>query len=306
MRSVIGLPRIVVVGSSNTDMVVKTDRIPMPGETVIGGDFVMAGGGKGANQAVAAARLGAEVTFVARLGRDVFGDQAIEGFQHDGINTEYVTRDKDTPSGVALIFVDANGENVIVVAPGANDRLQPEHVQQARKAFDSADVLLVQLEVPLDTVTAAVSMAKETGTTVILNPAPARELPDSLLKMVDVLTPNETEAARLSGVDPTTMEPGEVGENLLALGVQTVVMTLGAQGGIIITRDGALHFEALKVDAVDTTAAGDAFSGALAVALAEGKDLKDAAGFAAKVAALSVTRMGAQPSLPTRQEVLDI
>jgi ribokinase len=298
------LAKIVVVGSSNTDMAVLTPRIPVPGETVMGGDFMMVGGGKGANQAVAAARLGADVTFVARVGNDVFGEQAIESFKKDGIRTDYVTMDDQAPSGVALIFVDEGAENVIVVAPGANNRLQPEHVEMARAEIETADALVMQLEIPIETVTAAADIARRAGTKVILNPAPARELPKSLLGMVDVLTPNETEAALLAGLSTTdVMKPEEIGRKLLDMGVGAVVMTLGSQGALVVIKDEATRIPALKVEAVDTTAAGDAFNGALAVALAEGKSLVEAAQFAVKSAALSVTKAGAQPSLPTRQEV---
>jgi ribokinase len=298
------LAKITVVGSSNTDMVVMTPRIPSPGETVIGGEFVMVGGGKGANQAVAAARLGAEVTFVARVGSDVFGSRAVEDFRREGIKTEFIGVDEGARSGVALIFVDEKGENVIVVAPGANGRLAPEHIEQARCPIEQSDVLIVQLEVPVETVAAAAEIAHRGATKVILNPAPAQDLPKSLLAMVDVLTPNETEAARLVGLESLDgTDPEEVGRELLAMGVGAVVMTLGSQGALIVTADEMSRVEAPKVDPVDTTAAGDAFSGALGVALAEGKSLKAAAEFATRVAAISVTRLGAQPSLPTRAEV---
>lgn len=296
------MARIVVVGSSNTDMVVKTDYIPKPGETVIGGDFVTAGGGKGANQAVAAARLGAEVAFVARLGLDVFGDSAVSGFRQEGINTDYVTRDGKAPSGVALIFVDKHGENVIVVAPGANSYLMPEHVEAARTRIESADVLIMQLETPLETVIAAAEIARASGVKVLLNPAPACELPSRLLEMVDILTPNETEAARLTGVEPGDMDPEEAARSLMDSGIGAAVITMGSRGGLAVTMDAVIRYPAPMVKAVDTTAAGDAFSGALAVAVAEGRDMKSAVRFAAAAAAVSVTRVGAQPSLPTRAE----
>jgi ribokinase len=300
------MARIVVVGSSNTDMVVKTDSIPRPGETVIGGDFVTAGGGKGANQATAAARLGADVTFVARVGRDLFGDIAVEAFRQEGMNTDYVTRDETAPSGVALIFVDRHGENVIVVAPGANSCLRPQHVEAARKSIESADALVMQLETPIETVVSAAVVARGSGVKVILNPAPACELPRSLLEMVDILTPNETEAARLAGLDVNDMDPEEAARRLLDLGVGAIVITLGARGGLVVTGDEVIRFPAPKVVAVDTTAAGDAFSGALAVAVAEGTDMKSAVRFAAAAAAVSVTRVGAQPSLPTRAEAVSL
>lgn len=293
-----------MVGSSNIDMVVMTDRIPLPGETVMGNKFVMAGGGKGANQAVAAARLCADVTFVARLGSDVFGDQSIEKLSNEDIDCRFVTRDAETPSGVALIFVDGNAENCIVVAPGANETLKPEHVVQAKGTIEGADVLITQFEVPLETVAEAVEIAHAAGVKVILNPAPARELPKELLSMVDVLTPNETEAAILAGMEPSdAIDPEKVGRKLLDLGVGAVVMTLGSKGALIVTNDGAEMVPSQKVEPVDTTAAGDAFNGGLAVALAEGRSLTDAARFGAKAAAIAVTRVGAQPSLATRAEV---
>lgn len=298
------MAKITVIGSSNTDMVVMTPKIPTPGETVMGSEFAMVGGGKGANQAVAAARLGAEVTFVARIGSDVFGNRAIEDFRKEGIRTDFVTTDAEAPSGVALIFVDKVGENVIVVAPGANNRLMPSHIEDAKSAIEDADVIVMQLETPVETVAAAAEIAKKSGTKVILNPAPARELPASLIAMVDILTPNETEAAILAGLESTDgMDPEKIGRKLLDMGVGAVVMTLGSQGAMIVTENGATHIPAPKVTPVDTTAAGDAFNGALAVALAEGKGLDEAAKFAAKSAAISVTRRGAQPSLASRAEV---
>lgn len=298
------MAKIVVVGSSNTDMVVKAEQIPAPGETVLGGEFMTAGGGKGANQAVAAARLGADVTFVARVGRDQFGDSAVDGFEKEGIRTEFVTRDEDARSGVALICVDRHGENAIVVAPGANSRLTPEHVRGAVEAIRQADVLLLQLEIPVDSVLAAAEMAKQAGATVILNPAPARDIPDSLLEMVDVITPNETEAAMLAGLASTGgMPPGDIGRRLAAKSACDVVLTLGAKGAEVISKDEAYLLDAVKVEPVDTTGAGDSFNGALAVALAEGKGLSEAVKFAIKAAAITVTRVGAQPSLPTRAEV---
>ncbi len=278
----------------------RLERFPLPGETVAGNDFLIAGGGKGANQAVAAARLGADVTFVARLGSDVFGTQALRNFKKDGICTDYITRDEQTASGVALIFVDANGENVIAVAAGANNQLRPEHIQSARCAIEEADVLVMQLEIPLDTATATAEVARNAGTKVILNPAPAMHLPKTLLANVDVLTPNETEAAFLTGKD---LQPEQAARRLLDMGITTVVMTLGAKGALVVLRGNSCHVPSPQVKALDTTAAGDAFNGALAVGLAEGRDIIDATRFAVKTAAISVTRAGAQPSLPYRREV---
>jgi ribokinase len=296
------MAKIVVVGSSNTDMVVKTPHLPAPGETVLGGDFLMVAGGKGANQAVAAARLGAEVTFVARVGQDVFGEQALAGFKREGLITEYVRADPTAASGVALILVDATGENSIAVASGANACLSPDDVQQARQTIEAADVLLLQLETPLETVLAAARIAHKAGARVILNPAPApaNPLPAALLACVDILTPNENELAMLAGAQ-TGIE--QAAAQVLSQGVETVIVTLGAQGALIVTQDAQQTVPSFAVDAVDTTAAGDAFNGGLAVALAEGKDLSKAVRFANACGALATTRLGAQPSLPTRDEI---
>lgn len=295
---------IVVVGSSNTDMIVQLPRIPRPGETLLGGEFSSAAGGKGANQAVAAARAGGKVTYVARVGRDVLGEQAVAGFRKEGINTDFVTADKTAPSGVALIFVAKDGENSIAVAGGANARLSPADVKKAAKAIRSASMLVAQLESPLETVAAAGSIASKAGVPFILNPAPARELPDSLLQLVSILTPNETEAELLTGIkvkDDTSAK--KAAAKLLARGVNTVILTLGARGALIVNAEGSQIIAGFKVNAVDTTAAGDTFNGALAVALAEGKQLQDAVKFANAAAAISVTRLGAQPSAPTRKEI---
>jgi ribokinase len=297
-------PHILVVGSSNTDMIIKLDRIPRPGETILGGAFVTAAGGKGANQAVGAARAGGQVTFIARVGHDMFCDQAVAGFIRDGINVNHVVRDKTNPSGVALIFVAKDGENSIAVAGGANAKLSPADVRKAKAAFAAASVLVMQLETPLETVQAAADFAAKAGVRVILNPAPAQPLPDKLLKCVSILTPNETEAELLTGIAVTdTATAAVAAAKLRALGVQTVIITLGARGAFVATESGQQLVPGFKVKAVDTTAAGDIFNGALAVALAEGKPLKQAVRFANAAAAISVTRLGAQPSAPTRREI---
>ena len=296
--------RILVVGSSNTDMIIKLDRIPKPGETILGGEFVTAAGGKGANQAVGAARAGGQVAFIARVGRDMFGDQAVAGFIRDGIDVEYVFRDPAAPSGVALIFVAKDGENSIAVAGGANNRLSPADVKKARGLFAGAKVLVMQLESPLETVQAAADLAAKHGVLVILNPAPARALPDRLLRKISILTPNETEAELLTGIKvDTDAAAAKAAGKLLARGVQTVILTLGARGAFVANGNDRQLVPGFKVKAVDTTAAGDIFNGALAAALAEGKPLSEAVRFANAAAAISVTRLGAQPSAPARKEI---
>jgi ribokinase len=300
--------KIVVVGSSNIDMIVKVDRLPRPGESILGGVFTTAAGGKGANQAVGAARAGGEVTFIARLGQDIYGESALAGFVRDGINVEHITRDPDAPSGVALIFVAGDGENCIAVAPGANANFAPADVIRARAVLADAAVLLTQLEMPLETVLATVELATQFGARVILNPAPARVLPDILLAQISILTPNESEAEMLTGIavknEATAVQAAEI---LLARGVSTVILTLGARGALVAGDDtgGKIRslLPAFKVEAVDTTAAGDVFNGALATALAEECPLLEAVRFANAAAAISVTRLGAQPSAPTRAEI---
>jgi ribokinase len=297
--------RIVIVGSSGTDMIIKLERIPRPGETLLGGEFHITGGGKGANQAVSAARAGGKVAFVARLGQDDFGDQAKAAFAREGINVEHISRDRKVSTGVALIFVDQHGENSIGVAPGANGRLSPADLKKARKVFAGASVMVVQLEIPLDTVQIAAVLAAKSGARVILNPAPARALPDELLCHVSILTPNETEAELLTGIKvDSDSSAAKAASVLRARGVQTVILTLGARGALVASSDASPQLvPGFKVKAVDTTGAGDVFNGALAVALAEEQPLIDAVRFANAAAAISVTRLGAQPSAPSRREV---
>lgn len=295
---------IIVVGSANTDMILKMERLPKPGETVLGGAFVMAAGGKGANQAVAAARAGGRVAFIARVGTDVFGSRAIEGLVRDRIGVDYVFRDKARPTGVALIFVVRNGENSIAVASGANAALSPADIRKAAPAFDGAGFLLTQLETPLETVRAAADLAAREGVRVILNPAPAQPLPDSLLAKVSILTPNETEAEILTGIRVAGKRGARAATAALKQrGVETVIITLGARGAFVSGPDVEGIVPGFKVRAVDTTAAGDVFNGALAVALSEGGALVEAVRFANAAAALSVTRLGAQPSAPKRKEI---
>jgi len=294
--------RVVVVGSSNTDMIVRADRLPLPGETVLGGDLTTAPGGKGANQAVAAARVGAHVTLVARLGDDMFGQQTLAAFRREGLDLDYVQQDAGTPSGVALIVVGPGGQNIIAVAPGANRNLSPTDVQAAQPAIAQARVMILQLEIPIHTVLAAASAGHAAGLIVMLNPAPAEALPAALYEMVDILTPNEHEAAQLAGVTPD--EPEAAATTLLARGAGVVIVTLGA-AGVVLGQRGQLprRLPGFQVPAVDSTAAGDAFNGGLAAALARGDDLETAVRYAQAVAAISVTRPGAQPSLPSAEEV---
>jgi ribokinase len=297
-------PKIAVVGSSNMDLVVKSKRIPAVGETILGGDFIMVPGGKGANQAVAAAKLGAEVYFIAKLGNDVFAEQSLDNFKKETVNTKHVIQTSEAPSGVALIMVDDEGNNLIVVAPGANQTLLPADVERAESDIASCGAVVAQLEVPLETIEFAAKMANDLKVPFVLDPAPARELGPELLSMVDVLTPNETEAQILTGIEVTDEESARAAaKNLLERDIKAVILTLGGKGFLLADNKEARYVSAQKVDAVDSTAAGDAFTGSLAVGIAENKPLLDAALFANYVAALSVTKMGAQSSMPTLGEV---
>jgi len=295
---------IVVVGSSNTDMVIKTSRLPLPGETILGGDFLMNPGGKGANQAVAAVRLGGSVTLVAKTGNDLFGAQAKRLFEEEKLNTDFLFSDPETPSGIALINLDDHAENCIVVAPGANEKLVRTDINRSKEAILAAEILLMQLEIPLDTVFYAAEMASNAGKKVILNPAPAQQLPDQLLQMVYLITPNETELELLTGLPVTDPASAETAARaLLNKGVRIVVVTMGSLGALLVTSTLCKLIPSFPVKAVDTTAAGDCFNGALAVAIAEGTDLESAILFANKAASISVTRMGAQASAPYRHEI---
>lgn len=302
--------QILVVGSSNTDMVVKAAKLPAPGETVIGGTFLMNPGGKGANQAVAVARLidasaGGSVTFVAKVGNDIFGRQALSGFEREGINTSYIQTDTDNPSGVALINVDASGENCITVAPGSNANLLPAETETAIQTAEPDALVLLQLEIPLPTVEYVIRQAAERGLRVILNPAPAQPLPAGLFPNLFLITPNETEAELLTGIRVTDLPTAQqAAQKFHHMGVTNVVITLGSKGAYLHTPENQGQLiEAPSVKAIDTTAAGDCFNGALTVALSEGKPLPDAVAFACKAASISVTRMGAQASVPYRNEL---
>ena len=296
--------KILVIGSANTDMVIKTNHFPLPGETVLGGRFIMNPGGKGANQAIAATRLGSQVTFITKLGNDIFGQQALQQFLKEGVNANYVVTDPDNPSGVALITVDEKGENTIVVAPGSNGTLNHEDVEKAEEAFKEAEIILLQLEIPLPTVVFAAELATRYQKKVILNPAPAAPLPEELYPHLFMITPNRSEAEALSGVQIKDLASAEkAAEKIHQKGVRNVVITLGTQGALAYTGTDAKLLPAPKVMAVDTTAAGDVFNGALAVGISEGMPLPAAVEFANQAAAISVTRMGAQASAPYRKEL---
>lgn len=298
-------PRIVVVGSSNTDMTVLCARLPAPGETVVGGTFFQAGGGKGANQAVAAARAGASVTFVGRVGDDSLGREALAALAREGIVTDAVVVDRSAPSGVALIMVDGRGENVIAVASGANANVCSADVERARPAIEAADAVLVQLEIPLEAVAAALELGRAAGAMTVLNPAPAprKGLSRKLLKNVTVLTPNRTEAAQLLG-RRSTGDLERLTRGLMDMGVEAVALTLGADGVLVCDAEGVEHAPAAPAKVVDTVGAGDCFSGVLAVGMAEGMSLRAAARFAVCAAALSCEKKGAQPSMPARREIV--
>ncbi len=296
--------RIVVIGSVNTDMVVKGPRLPRPGETVIGGEFVMVPGGKGANQAVAAARLGAQVDLVAKVGQDLLGDQAIENYLREGIHTGLVFRDPTVSTGVALILVDAGGENLISVASGANAALMPADVDLAAERIARADLMMLQLEIPLETVCRAAQLAAQAGVPVILDPAPAAPLPRELLEQAMFITPNEHEAEQLTGVAVQDEASARTAaRRLLGMGARNVVITLGAKGGAGCRAHHETLIPSQPVTAIDSTAAGDAFNGGLAWALGRGLQIDDAVRQACLVGALSTTRLGAQSSLPTWQEL---
>jgi ribokinase len=295
------MPIITVVGSTNTDLVVKVPRLPLAGETIKGTDFQVFSGGKGANQAVAAARLGAHVNFITKIGSDNFGKRELANLKQNGISTNYVIIDEHHPTGVALIEVDDLGRNRIVVIPGANHQLTPEDIHPIKHVFENSDVVLVQLEIPMSTVGYALAAGAKSNAVVILNPAPAEEIPDAFYFNIAILTPNETEAALLTNMQPAHID--KMADALLKKGLDKVIITLGERGAYFKDAIESGEAGAFRVEPVDTTAAGDAFNAGLAVAIAEGLSFKDALKFANATAALSVTRMGAQPSLPTRDEV---
>lgn len=299
--------KITVVGSCNTDMVIKADRLPIPGETVLGGKFFMNPGGKGANQAVAAARMGGSVTLISKTGNDVFGKQSVMLYDNEHIQTDYIFSDSANPSGVALITVDSHGENCIVVASGANANLFPADIDKAISSIESSSLVLLQLEIPIETVAYVAEIAHNKNIKVILNPAPARALSDELLKNLYAIIPNRSEAEILSGIKVTDLEKARKAADIISeKGVNIVVITLGSEGALIKENDEYHFVEAEKVDAVDTTAAGDVFCGTFCVGLAEGNTIIEAVKLATKAAAITVTRMGAQSSIPYRTELLSV
>jgi len=296
------MSRVLVIGSSNTDLVIRANKLPSPGETVLGGAFFTAAGGKGANQAVAAARAGAQVTFVARMGCDDFGAQALSAFQREEIDTQWIVSDPHLPSGVAFILVDDRGENSIVVASGANAALSPDQIQD--QAYEDAEICLLQLEIPLETVVHAASLSKKNKTRVVLNPAPAANLPEEIWPHLFLITPNQTEAEHLTGISPNSPQNiAKAADKLLQKGAQNAIITLGAQGAFLATPDQTLHIPAFKATPIDTTGAGDAFNGALSCALSENQALETAIRFACAAGVLTVGKAGAQPAIPTRDQI---
>jgi ribokinase len=297
--------KIVVIGSSNSDMVVQAEKLPLPGETVMGRKFFMNPGGKGANQAVAVARLGGAVAFICKIGSDLFGKQAAFTFKKEGINVDYIAIDSQNPSGVALIMVDAKGENSIMVAGGANNNLNETDIDKALPIIKEADILLMQLEIPLTTAEHVGRLAGTHKKRLILNPAPAQLLSDDLLKNVTIITPNETEAFIISGIkvmDETSALLAA--QKIKSKGVENVVITMGSKGAFVLSDSFTGLVPTIAVDTIDTTAAGDVFSGALTVGICEGLTIKDAVLFANEAAAISVTKQGAQSSIPYRKDVL--
>lgn len=297
-------PKILVVGSINMDLVIRTERMPREGETLCGQELVMVPGGKGANQAVGARRLGAEVNMVGRVGDDPFGQQLLDNLAREGVDISQVAKDHETPTGIALIVINAQGQNSIIVAPGANRKMKPQDLEPVEPLFDQMDILMLQFEVPMEIVERAAALANRHGATVILDAGPAQPCSRELLRSVDILSPNEREAEALSGVAITDLKSAEqAAEKFLDQGVKIVVLKLGENGALLATQEGMEHFSALSVSVVDTTAAGDAFTAGLAVRYAETSDFGEAVRFANRAGALAVTKLGAQPSLPIREEV---
>ncbi len=300
------MKKVVVVGSANVDIFLKVPRMPQVGETILGNNFYWHIGGKGANQAVGVARLGVPVYFVGKVGNGPFQQRIVDQLKREGVNTEFVVQDKGNPSGMAVILVDEEGRNCITVIGGANRNLSPKDVERARKVILKADILLLQLEIPLGTVEYTLKLARESGVRTVLNPAPANILNPGILSNTDILVPNKDEAEKLTGVKITShQEAKEAGVLLLGKGVKAVVLTLGEEGALLVTREKIRHFYEVPVKSLDTTGAGDSFIAALAAALIQGKDLEQAVRYANYAASLSVTKLGAQASLPHKKELED-
>ncbi len=296
--------KIVVIGSSNVDLIMKMDHLPEKGETVTEAGFFQVYGGKGANQAVAAARAGGNVTFVSCVGEDAYTPQMVENYKNDGIDTRFVFHEKAIASGHALIMIDKAGENIISVAPGANNLLTPAKIDEAISVINEAAIIVMQYEIPEETIKYVIDLANKIRIPVMWNCAPARSFDLSYIPKINILVLNEVEAGFLSGIPVENKSDAEKAAGILvAQGVGKVIITLGSQGAFVVTKSEKVSVPSYKVDTVDTTAAGDTFCGAFSVALVEGKSLKEALQFASAAAAISVTRMGAQPSSPTRAEI---
>ncbi|MFB3920653.1 MAG: ribokinase [Terriglobia bacterium] len=297
---------VVAVGSTNFDLVVKAERLPKEGESMMAANLKFFHGGKGANQAVGAARLGAKTSFIGSVGKDMIGDFLIQGLESNGIDTTWVRRDPDRSTGCAFIMLFPNGNNTIVVDPAANFALTPADIERAEEVISKADALCTVLEIPLEVVEASLKAAHKAGKLTVLDAGPPRKCPASILRLADVVSPNETELEELTGHEVSgRVSAREAAESLLEMGAKTVVLKLGSDGAMLVTRKGAKHFPAHKVNAVDPTAAGDAFTAALTVRLAAGEEMEEAIRYANFAGALAVTKLGAQPSLPMRSEVDD-
>ena len=298
------MKKIVVIGSSNVDLIMKMEHLPEKGETVTDAKFFKVFGGKGANQAVAASRAGGNVAFISCVGDDAYTPQMVQNYKNDGIDTRFVFKEKGMPSGHALIMIGGDGDNIISVAPGANYKLTPQRIDEAMPIIDEAAMIVMQYEIPEETVKYVIDLANRKSIPVLWNVAPARAFDFSYIPKVNILVLNEVEAGFLADMPVENEADAEKAAGILvAKGVEKVIITLGAQGAFVLTKDEKVNVSAYKVDAIDTTAAGDTFCGALAVALVEGKSLKESLQFASAAAAISVTRIGAQPSVPARDEI---